>query len=510
MSMEKEVDIVYEKVQIGALSGLLENSAREIIEEHFTKKSRGDLVKSNITREVIKIGDIYVKRFKQIRFVDDLKRSLFGTKARKEFEILAAAHRLGINVPEPIGYLEGEKDSYLLNREIPGSRVAKSILAGGIHGRADLEKFLKSLAEFVNSLLDKGFLHRDLHIGNILYANGEFFVIDVHRADVYSRLSKSQRFGAYAQMLHSLYKILNRHDLQRFLVYCGLAKSDAAEVWRRMMWLRRIHLHSRARRCLINSTEFKVEESNGGKTFVRKPFEWLLSAAGGSAGGGEKWKGLVEQSRTMKDLPGRVTFNYNDEFCIKRWRYGFTKKVGNVFAGSPAYRFWYNSNALQARAISAQKALLLIESADESVLVLEWVSGLPLLEFVRRHFKSMSEAQRRDFVYSLAWFVVRLHVEGVYHHDLKGGNILVRFSGASFKFTLIDLDRVSYYFKVPLHLRLHNLAQLNASVGSPISVIDRYRFLKYYTALDSQLAETQDVCIEVMRRTIARKHIWPG
>ena len=74
-----------------------------------------------------------------------------------------------------------------------------------------------------------------------------------------------------------------------------------------------------------------------------------------------------------------------------------------------------------------------------------------------------------------------LHDKGVYHADLKSNNILVReHPPFRWEFYFIDLDRVAFRRQLSFEQRSTNLAQLNASIASCITVSDRFHFFRAY------------------------------
>ena len=70
----------------------------------------------------------------------------------------------------------------------------------------------------------------------------------------------------------------------------------------------------------------------------------------------------------------------------------------------------------------------------------------------------------------------RMHEEGLFHGDLKSCNVLVRGPSPRWEFTFLDLEDVRSMDRVPVRLRLENLAQINATVPAWISRSDRLRF----------------------------------
>jgi tRNA A-37 threonylcarbamoyl transferase component Bud32 len=74
-----------------------------------------------------------------------------------------------------------------------------------------------------------------------------------------------------------------------------------------------------------------------------------------------------------------------------------------------------------------------------------------------------------------------MHGKGVFHGDLKAGNILVRDHGdAPPEILFLDLEAVRFQRRVSRRKVVLNLAQLDASLPACVSPTDRLRFLCRY------------------------------
>jgi tRNA A-37 threonylcarbamoyl transferase component Bud32 len=108
------------------------------------------------------------------------------TRSEAEFKALNYVRSLGIFAPEPIAYAYTGKILYkawLITKELEGCRSLAEI------SRVDEERaceMTELLADSVWKLIDAGFVHIDLHPGNVLISkNGEPFIIDFDKAAAY-------------------------------------------------------------------------------------------------------------------------------------------------------------------------------------------------------------------------------------------------------------------------------------------------------------------------------------
>ncbi len=72
-----------------------------------------------------------------------------------------------------------------------------------------------------------------------------------------------------------------------------------------------------------------------------------------------------------------------------------------------------------------------------------------------------------------------MHLKGIYHGDLRWGNIFASRLASNWKFYLIDNERTQKYPILPFWLRVKNLTQLNVDKGS-LSRVDQMRFWRAY------------------------------
>ncbi|HKS16966.1 MAG TPA: lipopolysaccharide kinase InaA family protein, partial [Planctomycetota bacterium] len=173
-----------------------------------------------------------------------------------------------------------------------------------------------------------------------------------------------------------------------------------------------------------------------------------------------------------------------------------------VREGPRAKRIWRNAHALAVRHVATPR--LWAWSGDR--ILGEWLADAkPLNEFMDRPWKA---PERRAFREALARFVREMHRAGIHHGDLKANNVLVR---PGPQFFVIDLDRAEFFPEVPLERRLSDLAQLNAALAAPVTIGDRLAFYRVYAGRETDWnREWKPRIRELMRRSRARKHRWPG
>jgi serine/threonine protein kinase len=75
-----------------------------------------------------------------------------------------------------------------------------------------------------------------------------------------------------------------------------------------------------------------------------------------------------------------------------------------------------------------------------------------------------------------------MHAKGIFHGDLRLGNILTRREGNRWRFFFLDNERTKKFDSLPFKLRVKNLVQANMVRKGNISYTDRMRFFREYCA----------------------------
>jgi len=88
--------------------------------------------------------------------------------------------------------------------------------------------------------------------------------------------------------------------------------------------------------------------------------------------------------------------------------------------------------------------------------------------------------EKRALINAAGHEIGRLHREGIFHGDLRVGNIIIQGKGPSARFFFVDNERTCRYKAIPIRKRIKNLVQLNMVSLAQITKTDRLRFLNSY------------------------------
>ncbi len=75
-----------------------------------------------------------------------------------------------------------------------------------------------------------------------------------------------------------------------------------------------------------------------------------------------------------------------------------------------------------------------------------------------------------------------MHAKGIFHGDLRLGNILARQEKTCWRFFFLDNERTKKFDSLPFKLRVKNLVQVNMVPKVCVSNTDRMRFFREYCA----------------------------
>jgi tRNA A-37 threonylcarbamoyl transferase component Bud32 len=116
---------------------------------------------------------------------------------------------------------------------------------------------------------------------------------------------------------------------------------------------------------------------------------------------------------------------------------------------------------------------------------------------------------RRELIQAFGQTIGRMHAKGIFHGDLRLGNILARHEKNHWMFFFLDNERTRKFHRLPARLRLKNLVQVNMFPPAAMSNTDRMRFFREYWAQNEKAKVEKVVLIEKVlkktRRRLSRK-----
>ncbi len=210
------------------------------------------------------------------------------------------------------------------------------------------------------------------------------------------------------------------------------------------------------------------------------------------------------------------------EIYVKRYYVTTLKqKLQALFCAHKAQKSWRIGQLLLKKDILTPQPVAylthqtLFFSGERIVITAGVPNGISLHDYVRTYIQERAElphrkaklCEKRELMRSVAEFLAKLHLNGVYHGDFTAGNIFLerlRNTKVRFRIYLIDLDSVRSTFWIPSRRRIKNLDELGRNFLNlrVFSTSDRVRFLKHYFKMYPKETRTfRQLFYEVFQRT---------
>ncbi len=545
------------------------------------------VVKSNMVRSVKTIKTrtgitIYFKHSKSKGWRDSLKYTLFGSKAKHEWENARAIFKRGAPIGEPVAY--GEKrtigfvtDSFLMVREAAQCEPLLNLLQQNTLKQTlsfkETREIFKNLALFTASLHSNRILHNDLHIGNILLesraaANSrpgrqntrKFCLVDLHDVTLTRNISNAEMLENIAFLLYGLSYFCAKTELLKIAVTYvdatpSLADDDNAirKINAMVIAKKREHTLSRSKRCLKRSSNFTIlkwkHKIKGRavrkcKAYTKRDYDknalkQILELH--NAANKNKHEHLLKNISKIKVTAFPFNNGANNlKLCVKEFRNrNFFRQSRETFFSARGKRAWRAANGFQARDILTPNPIALIEARSyrmlkQSFFITEYIENTTqACRYVKRegHLSPLNNGEtssneidlkkttqpkisapfhrKKQFIDSFAKSFRGLRKAGIFHADLKGGNILVKeTANNTWDFLYIDLDDVTFKKTLSKNDIIRNLTQLNASLPNTFSFADRIRFYKYYFITRELSKNDKSMIKKIIKKSIKRNHFW--
>ncbi len=492
------------------------------------------LIKRNLVRAVYRLplaghGTVIVKRYAVRGPFDWVKYTFRATRALEEWRVGRWLDAAGIATAVPLAMAERRRpvlqDAALVTREIPDTVHLNAYVEAHLVGTPERDawrvRLYDDLARIVRRMHDAGYVHNDLHGGNILVngppAEARLHVIDLHSVSRHSggAASAGRRWFDLLKLLHSMRtcsSIEERERVCRVYEEAGSGPSGtratellatggvAAELEPRLLAMERKRVRSRTRRSLERSSRHDVTRAGPYRihhlrTLPAQAFLPAIAAHGRTlaAGGAAVLKDARKSALTRQML---TVDGVERAVIVKQYRSDrLSERLKNVVRTPRAIAAWIGGNGLLVRGFEAAEPLALVlrgrgAGLSEAFVVMEDLGDQTRLDLVALarfpgDLDAATAAQKTALVAEVARTLRRLHAQGVYHADLKAVNLFLRedrddAGRPRARLVFADWDRVEFDRIVTNRRRVKNLAQLSASVPVCISVSDRLRFFREY------------------------------
>jgi tRNA A-37 threonylcarbamoyl transferase component Bud32 len=436
--------------------------------------------------------------------------------ADREWRALVTLAGQRVPVPRPLalGVLP-DGDRLLVMQHVSGQPLREA-LAGGRHARWQI---LSGLGASVAAFHACGYVHGDLHHGNVLATAGGPVLLDLQR--VRKARSAAARIRDLAHLDHSLAAFLSTSDRVRVRAaalgitrpFDAAARAALRAVGRASDRRARVHAASRRRHALRDGRAYARVGLDGARGLRALALPETAVAAALAAHGAAL---AAADARVLEnDARGALcTLEVGGHRLVSKEAHvrSVARAVADLWRGSPARRAWAAGHGLEVLGVGAAAPLGYLEWRRfglpvRSIVLLE---DLRPDEGAHRVLESAPPAARAAALDALLGLVLRLHRAGVDHGDLKASHVLLRPSARGFEPRLIDLEGVRFAARLSDRRRVRALAQLNASIGDALEAPARCRFFARYAQALRFEAGAQATRSEIVRESLARRHRWTG
>ncbi len=149
-------------------------------------------------------------------------------------------------------------------------------------------------------------------------------------------------------------------------------------------------------------------------------------------------------------------------------------------------------------------------NTDNFLLTLEVENGKRIYEIIPNSVSNLTAEQMRDkreWLRVLGRTVGQMHKAGIFHGDMRLGNVLGRKNKDGRQFFFLDNERTKKFRRLPFRLRVRNLVQLNMHHQIAITNSDRMRFFREYRSQNKNSKQIRLIkkVVKITNRRLEKK-----
>jgi tRNA A-37 threonylcarbamoyl transferase component Bud32 len=453
----------------------------DFIGQTDTLMDEGQSLKNDDTSYVSRVRwnskDIVVKRYNHRGLIHSLRHTIKKSRARRGWFYGHWLRTLNIATPKPLAYVEHYKglllwESYLVTEYVEGQNLYYFLQNDNATEEKQSKK-IKQVFEMFDKMGEYRISHGDLKHSNILITeNGPVLTdLDSIKAHKFNRTYEARRAK---DLKHFLRKTdvspeLNSYCRKLILEKMKPVRKLTCDFDKIRMYNWTIYAHKDFPKHNIRQLALTIDKPNGCRSqFVKVPSS--------------------DYSRVF-----RYNISFNDVEHILYLKQYLCRSVWDfakhLFRPSRAKRAFKASLMLQKNGFDAPAVIALLERClgplrtDNLLLTGKVEKARPIEEVFTDICQSCGEnalIRKRTLIKSFAETVGRMHAKGIFHGDLRLGNVLARQVKDKWEFFFLDNERTRKFGRLPTRLRLKNLVQVNMHYGADLTNSDRIRFYRTY------------------------------
>lgn len=175
---------------------------------------------------------------------------------------------------------------------------------------------------------------------------------------------------------------------------------------------------------------------------------------------------------------------FKQHFCKSVW--DFIEHLVRASRARRAFKatLMFEENGFQAPAVVAMgECKSGFFNSGNFLVTLEVEDAKQIYQFIPKSSENLTREQlrgKRELIRAFGQTAGRMHSAGIFHGDLRLGNVLARKDKERWRFFFIDNERTRRFWRLPSWLRLKNLVQINMDCTDGLTNTDRMRFFKAY------------------------------
>jgi len=465
----------------------------DFIKQIDTLMDAGQILKNGDTCYVSRITwndkDVVVKRYNHKGFIHSLRHTIKKTRARKGWLHTHHLEALNIATPGPLAYIEHRRGlliwkSYLVTEYVEGQKLYDFLRDDNVTEQRRLNE-IQRVVKLLDKLWKYRITHGDLKHSNVLITENGPVLTDLDGMIVH-------RWGL-------LYRNKRAKDMERFLKKTSI--TPALNNYCQLLISRRMDFPKKLAddfdKMRIDDWVIRIR-----KNFPKDDIKNLISVNDSPAEGQGQFI-RVPSSDYTRVFRYNISFNgIGHTFYLKQYLCRSTLDFAkHLFRPSRAKRAFNASLMLQKNGFDAPAVIGLFERrlgpfyTDNFLLTreIEKAKSVPqLLTDICQNYDKNTSVHKRALIKAFAKTIGQMHAKGIFHGDLRLGNVLVVKEGQKRRFFFIDNERTKKFYRFPVRLRLKNLVQINMLRSDTITNTDRMRFYKAYLKENPSIARKQN------------------
>lgn len=444
--------------------------------------TEGRLIKDDKAARIVRTiwhgRDIVIKRYNSRSPFRIIGNFIKGSRAKRTWFFSHLLTSIGLATAKPFAYLEERRfgltiRSYIIMEHVKGPCLHHMLRQTDSVNNQSREA-LNAVRDMLDTMARHRLSHGDMKHSNIILTSKGPVIIDLDAMKIYRMPMLAARAAG--------------KDIRRFLQ--GINTQDISEDIRHLC--RQIFEFEGPLPHGL-STDYMSARRDSWHFLVRRRFS--LDDAQYIVNGDAVCSDIRRFNRIFSSDFTRVytsTCTYKDNQLQIHIKHYLTRSwfdiIKNCFRKGPGRRAFEAAVMLRRNGFDSPEPLAFIERhigplRMDNILVTQSVLNTTQLGTVLASLAKIKSPaalkQKRQIIRQFAAVVGQMHKMGIFHGDLRLGNVLVAGNDEERKFCFVDNERTQKYRILPTRLRVKNLVQVNM-YRNGITNTDRMRFWAVY------------------------------